>query len=209
MPFQKGHEINKGRKLTDEHKKKISISCKGNSGREKGCIPWNKGFKDCYSEYTLRAMSKAKKDKKWEEIFGEKKAKEMKRLISKRFKGKRQGFKQRYKKRLSQLGEKGSGWKGGRVNLNNQIRESFLYKEWRKAVFERDKYVCQGCNQKGGYLEVHHKESVNNILNRYQIKTIKEAELCKELWNISNGVTYCVRCHKKYDEKRKCFIPKI
>jgi 5-methylcytosine-specific restriction endonuclease McrA len=56
-------------------------------------------------------------------------------------------------------------------------------REWRKAVFERDKYTCQLCGQVGGRLQADH------------IKPYKEfPELRLEL---SNGRTLCVPCHKK------------
>lgn len=36
-------------------------------------------------------------------------------------------------------------WKGGITDENRKIRNSFEYKEWRKKVFNRDKYSCVKC----------------------------------------------------------------
>lgn len=47
---------NKGKKWSDEIKQKMSAA---RMGKE----PWNKGFKGCYSEETLKKMSEAKKGK--------------------------------------------------------------------------------------------------------------------------------------------------
>lgn len=56
------------------------------------------------------------------------------------------------------------------------------YKMWRVSVFERDKYTCQMCGQKGGDLNADH---------------IKPWAYFKELrYKVENGRTLCVACHK-------------
>jgi 5-methylcytosine-specific restriction endonuclease McrA len=53
---------------------------------------------------------------------------------------------------------------------------------WRKDVFERDDYTCQHCFQKGGKLNAHH---------------IKPWAKFPELrYDIHNGLTLCVICHR-------------
>lgn len=72
--------------------------------------------------------------------------------------------------------------------LKNLIRKSADYRQWRKAVFERDNYTCQICkkrNKKGisVYLEADH---------------ILSFELYPQLrFVISNGRTLCKECHRK------------
>lgn len=59
------------------------------------------------------------------------------------------------------------------------------YSEWRKTVYERDKYTCQCCgSSKSGTLNAHH-------LNGYHWS--KEERL-----NVDNGITLCENCHKKF-----------
>src|SRR3990172_5173629 len=76
------------------------------------------------------------------------------------------------------LGEK-RGWI---TPINTLIRNSIKYSNWRKAVFERDDYTCQMCGKSGIKLHADH---------------IKSFAFHKELrFDISNGRTLCVECHK-------------
>jgi len=69
-------------------------------------------------------------------------------------------------------------WKG-----NGSDRYKSEYKVWRKSVYERDNYTCQGCGIRGCKLNAHH---------------IKEWCNYKELrFDVDNGVTLCHDCHKK------------
>ena len=72
-------------------------------------------------------------------------------------------------------------WKGGVTPLHIAIRESIEYEEWRKAVLERDSYICQLCGRAGGQMDADH------------IKRFADyPELRLEL---SNGQTLCRNCH--------------
>jgi 5-methylcytosine-specific restriction endonuclease McrA len=92
-------------------------------------------------------------------------------------------------------------WKGGVAvehwGIRNSIQGLFEYKEWRSAVFHRDNFTCQDCGQHGGYLHVHHIKPLQQILDEYDITTAEQGKLCEELWDIFNGVTLCIDCHKK------------
>ncbi len=63
--------------------------------------------------------------------------------------------------------------------------QSFIYKSWRKKVFERDEYSCQKCGQIAGYLTAHHKKSW--------------AKYPKLRYKLTNGITLCEDCHKLTD----------
>ncbi len=55
-------------------------------------------------------------------------------------------------------------------------------KEWRLKVFERDRFTCQKCYEKGGKLEAHHIENWSTSKElRYEVK---------------NGITLCKWCHR-------------
>lgn len=82
-------------------------------------------------------------------------------------------------------GDKHPQWKGGITPINHKIRTSGEYKRYRKSILEKDGYTCQNCLQHGGNLHVDH---------------IKQFAFFPELrFNISNGRTLCVECHKKTD----------
>lgn len=75
-------------------------------------------------------------------------------------------------------------WKGGITRVNEKIRRSRKYREWRTAVFTRDNYTCVWCGFKG-YVHADH---------------IKPFAYFPELrFEITNGRTLCVPCHKKTD----------
>ena len=85
----------------------------------------------------------------------------------------------------------------GNKSLNQRIRSSKKYQEWRSQIFERDNWTCQTCRLRGCSLEAHHSpKEFSQILKENNIKTFDEAMNCIELWDISNGVTLCEDCHK-------------
>ena len=79
-------------------------------------------------------------------------------------------------------GEDAPNWQGGISAVNNKIRHSKQYRDWRKKVFERDGYTCQGCGLRGGTLNADHIKSF-----------AQHAELRMD---VNNGRTLCVPCHK-------------
>ena len=47
-------------------------------------------------------------------------------------------------------------WQGGIEPIASTIRRSIPYKRLRLSAFERDKYICQMCKQRGGKLQIDH-----------------------------------------------------
>jgi len=97
--------------------------------------------------------------------------------------------------------ENSLNWKGGITPINIQIRQSLKYKQWRKSVFERDKYTCKKCGQIGRNLHAHHIKKfsviINDIKQKYPLLSLVDiAEQYPNMWNIKNGVTLCDKCHK-------------
>jgi hypothetical protein len=91
--------------------------------------------------------------------------------------------------------------------LKLKIRNTTEYLNWRIAVLKRDNFTCKICHtsvkeNKGRRLEVHHPKAFDDICNENNISTIEQALSCKELWNISNGISVCYRCHKEVEKLR-------
>ena len=86
-------------------------------------------------------------------------------------------------------------WKGGRSSLNEKIRKTPQYAEWRSAIFHRDRYTCQECGACGTYLNADHIEALAILIERHNLKTLRDARHCIALWQISNGRTLCLPCH--------------
>ena len=84
----------------------------------------------------------------------------------------------------------------GKTILQEQIRKCFEYRQWRSDVFTRDNFTCQHCLKKGGKLNADHIKEFAIILKEYNIKTLGESLNCQELWNINNGRTLCLECHR-------------
>jgi hypothetical protein len=96
------------------------------------------------------------------------------------------------------VGNLNNNWKGGITPLIQKIRFCFEYRQWRSDIFTRDNFTCQECEyNKGGNLEAHHIKPFSKIIEKYNIKTLEEAKVCEELWDINNGITLCKKCHKK------------
>lgn len=91
-------------------------------------------------------------------------------------------------------GENHPAWKGGITSLCEKIRKSNEYINWRNSVFKRDGYKCKIC---GSNLKInaHHIFKFTNILEKYNINSFDDAKGCDFLWDVSNGITYCEKCH--------------
>lgn len=81
-------------------------------------------------------------------------------------------------------GEKHYNWRGGISGQRQLDMTRRQYRDWRRAVFQRDKYTCQLCGDcRGGNLRAHH---------------IRMYSVFPELrYDVDNGITLCETCHKK------------
>jgi len=80
-------------------------------------------------------------------------------------------------------GDKHHNWKGGITPERIKDTNSYRYKTWRRAVFERDNYTCQDCGRRGGKLNADHT---------YPWKMYPELR-----YDVRNGWTMCEECHLK------------
>lgn len=188
MPFTKGHKIWLGKKHSEQSKKLMSSKQKGKiislEQREKHSLtlklkgiipPSRKGVK--LSKQTRLKMSMSRKGKK---------PKFCPMGWNKGLKGiYHHSLETKLKMSNSRKGSKCHFWKGGVTPINQQIRTSKEYKDWRLKVFKRDNFTCQECGSRGVTLNADH---------------IKPFAYFPELrLVIENGKTLCKDCHKKTD----------
>jgi 5-methylcytosine-specific restriction endonuclease McrA len=87
-------------------------------------------------------------------------------------------------------------WKDGKTRLSRQIRQIFEYREWRKAVYARDNHTCLKCGITGADLHADHIYPFAKILDECRVTSIEAALQCDRLWDVRNGRTLCVPCHR-------------
>lgn len=95
-----------------------------------------------------------------------------------------------YKLRMS--GKNSVHWKGGKRGEVSLIRGSFQYKKWRLSVYVRDNFTCVTCGDK------NYKGRNKSV--KLEADHIKPFAHYPELrFDVSNGRTLCVPCHKLTD----------
>ena len=89
-------------------------------------------------------------------------------------------------------------WRGGISPIAETIRACHKMNRWVQDVYKRDSYTCSECGVKGNgsNLNAHHIITFSDILLNYNIKNLDDANACDFLWNLDNGITLCVDCHK-------------
>jgi len=219
MVFKKGY------KQTEEHKKKIGLANKGrNKGKhfsqstefKKGQVSPRKGIK--LSQKEKNHLSKFRKGKTYEEIYGKEKAKKQRKIISSFMKknhplkgkyhsektkrkmslakvGLISNMKGRTHKELSKikmsatkLGVKIQEWKGYSREPYDQSWNS----KFRNAIRKRDNQICMLCKI--------HREKLNQALSIHHINYDKKLTIPQ------NCISLCISCHSKTNMNRKHWI---
>ncbi len=170
---------NEGKKHSEEFRKRISERQKGRILSEETKEKIRNGNKGkVMSEEAKRKISEANKGKKLNYPIWNK--------------GKRglQKPSEETRKRMSEShkGKKSHFWRGGLTENSFIIRNSFEYKLWRTAVFERDNYTCIWCGVKSG-------NGKTIKLNADHIKPFCDYPELR--FAIDNGRTLCENCHRK------------
>lgn len=171
---------------------------------KKGMIPWSKGKKrpdvagknnPMYGRPTYGHLGHphSEKTKKMvSEMFkGRKLSEEWRKKISQGNMGKVFSEETRRKISLSKMGERNPAWKGGK-GKTRQERNLREMHEWSAKVLRRDRFICQKCGCRGGRLNAHH------ILPFAKYPELRLV--------VSNGITWCECCHKKYHHQIAMFF---
>lgn len=189
----------KTKPVPDYVKKKISKTLSGRTWRKKIICPIcgndnvRTGRKFCSREcfgISERGKESPMKDKK----FNGKALENIRKAAKKRI------GRKAWNKGIPNFSGRGKNchlWKGGTTKLSIKIRSSFEYREWRRKIFERDNYICRICEKRGGDVHADHIKPFYKIILQYNVKNLQDAQNCNQLWDIYNGRTLCVECHKK------------
>jgi len=195
-----------GRKQTQETKNKLSEKLKGH-------IPWNKGMLGfqkgrIVSEETKRKIKLAMAPH-YVKMRGSKLSEEIKRNMSLSRKGKTSWKKglvniispeARLKMSLKRRKELNPNWQGGLSSVIHLLRESLKYRQWRSDIFTRDNFQCViGGKEHGNKLHADHIKPFFLIIRENKIDSTEKGFECEELWNLNNGRTLCIECHKNTD----------
>lgn len=79
-------------------------------------------------------------------------------------------------------GEASCHWKGGTGTARHREMVGWRYKEWRRAVFQRDAHTCRRCG--AGWRTWIHADHV-----------VAWADDPSLRYDVANGLTLCYRCH--------------
>jgi len=167
---------NKDRAWSDKEKERISSGRKGKALGNKNAL----GHSHPLSQEAKDKLSRERKGKKRPPF-----SREWREKISRAATGRKYPESFCEKSRINRLGPRNPMWKGGIYPANRAARKTAEYKRWRRAVFERDNYTCIACSVRGGTLHADH------------IKRFAEHEDLR--YEVSNGRTMCVGCHRKTD----------
>ena len=101
-------------------------------------------------------------------------------------------------------GSKHHSWKGGYKDIYSKFRDLSKYYEWRNSVILRDGSKCTDCHSTKK-LHAHHIKTLKSLINDFcrlnnlQINQLTYGHLNNEyFYNLSNGLTLCECCHKKW-----------
>jgi len=97
-------------------------------------------------------------------------------------------------------GENHYNWKGGASQFNFAIRGLNENRKWVNSVTMRD-CKCLDCGSTLD-LEAHHKKPLAELITENEIKTVDQARACVALWDPSNGITLCAKCHCKEHNRK-------
>jgi len=178
--FQKGHTINIGRVFTTEQKMHMKLAQKGKviskETREKIALTKaGKKYPNSWKGKTIKCP-----------VCGTEKYKyprDIKRVQT-NFCSKKCAYRYRDE---------------GMTSLQERVRDSLNYSQWRESVLRRDSFTCRHCGKMGRSLHADHIEAFGLLLRKHNIMDIQSALVCADLWKLENGQTLCASCHWKTD----------
>jgi hypothetical protein len=210
IPWNKGKRgvqvgWNKGKKYSDEFKKKLSEAHKGKKVSEE--------TKQKLREVSLRNGNKPpswKGKKLTEEHIRH--CREAKLGIKNPMFGKhkkRGKMPEEQRRRMVESWKNNPKWLGeNKKAVLLRIRKADQMKKWKMAVFSRDGFKCIWCGEESsGNLNADHitlfVQIIENLIKEQgEINLYEKAMVYLPLWDLSNGRTLCIKCHKIRHSKK-------
>lgn len=147
------------------------------------------------SEMTKKKIGDAQRGRK-NHMWGKHNTDEQKRKIRKALQGREFSIETRQKISNALIGDKHPNWKGGLTRVKELIRTNSRYRLWRKKVLKRDHFRCVLCDSIKNLEVDHYPKTIAYIIKKYKITSLSAALLCVLLWDIRNGRTLCIKCHR-------------
>jgi hypothetical protein len=98
---------------------------------------------------------------------------------------------------------------GTPIRFKRQVQNTDLYRNQRAQALMRAGYKCEVCRaakgEKGSNgqiiksFDLHHLIAFEEIIAKYNIKTLDDARLCPILWDVTKVQILCHGCHAKTD----------
>jgi len=185
------------KKLTKEHKEKLSKAHLGKT-------PWNKGMKGKQIAWNKGLIGYGKnyiRSKEWgEKISSGKKnsikstlaSKKAGKNVSKLNFGRKHSKETKQKHRLLMLKDRNPNWCGGKSFEKYGIGWTEILKE---SIRKRDKHVCQICNK-----------SQNELMGFYKKLDVHHIDYNKKNLDPKNLISLCRKCHLKTNKNRNYWI---
>lgn len=175
----------KGRKLSDEHKRKMSENnARYWKGKTRGKVVFSEEAKKNIRDAQRAYYENGGKGHN----TGKKHSDETKKIIRQKLSGTKIPIEQRLKRSETlPKGESHHNWKGGITKESVKIRQGIETRLWREAVFARDNWTCQKTGIKGGDICCHH---INNFAEYPELRCA-----------IDNGITLSVKSHAQFHKK--------
>lgn len=98
---------------------------------------------------------------------------------------------------------------GGNELLAKRISWLSQYREWKKTIKKRDNYRCVLCKSKKELNIDHYPKSLAQLIHEYKVRKPQESKTYAEFWDINNGRSLCLKCHKNTETYGKNYVSKM
>lgn len=185
-------QLKLGKKISEEHKKRISQFNKGKivslETREKIRKALTGIKRNPLSEEHRRKLSIAQKGHICYTL-GRKRTEEEKRKVSEKLKGRKMSKETRNKMSLAQSGKYHPNWKGG---ISFRDYSPLFNPRFKRLIRKRDNQVCMLCGI--------HREKLNRSLDVHHVNYDKQLTIPE------NCISLCDICHRKTNSNKESWI---